>query len=419
MLRLARSVLLGLALCAPLAALPPAQATADVEIDIDVFHDRLAPYGRWFWHPSYGQVWTPRGVPVGWRPYTYGRWAYTGDGWHFDSDDEWGWAPFHYGRWFFDDDLGWAWVPGRRWAPAWVTWRFGRGYVGWAPLPPWADLDDDDFDLDPPHWIFVEEPYFLAPRLRHVIVLPARNVTIIERCRYRARPVYVRERWVNPGVDVHVVEQATHTKVKAVKVREVQAASARGFADGDDEVRVFRPHVRAPKEGDERKAVTSKKAKPDEKAKVVQGSQRIRAARRGEIDEWYDAQGEALRAQQAAESARKRAKGDDQAKRSLQRRHDAEQKALEQGRQREQRVFEERAKIEKRSVKPQDRGVYVQEPRKPKERTAQAVGSDGGANAKQRAGGRGGAKTSKDAAWAEQPTSPDGVAGGKAKQQGR
>ena len=33
----------------------------------------------------------------------------------------------------------WGWIPGRRYAPAWVTWRTGYdgyGYVGWAPLAP-------------------------------------------------------------------------------------------------------------------------------------------------------------------------------------------------------------------------------------------------------------------------------------------
>ena len=79
-----------------------------------------------------------------WRPYTVGRWAYTDDwGWYWISDDSeasWGTVTFHYGRWIFDDDIGWSWVAGNEWAPAWVSWRRGRGqqaqYVGWAPLPP-------------------------------------------------------------------------------------------------------------------------------------------------------------------------------------------------------------------------------------------------------------------------------------------
>src|SRR6202040_3211883 len=42
------------------------------------------------------------------------------------------------GRWVYLSDR-WGWIPGRRYAGAWVSWRYGDdgyGYVGWAPLPP-------------------------------------------------------------------------------------------------------------------------------------------------------------------------------------------------------------------------------------------------------------------------------------------
>jgi hypothetical protein len=52
------------------------------------------------------------------------------------SDEPWGWATYHYGRWANVDGTGWVWVPGYQWAPAWVSWRYGGGYAGWAPLPP-------------------------------------------------------------------------------------------------------------------------------------------------------------------------------------------------------------------------------------------------------------------------------------------
>ena len=43
---------------------------------------------------------------------------------------------FHYGRWFYDPYYGWLWVPGYDWSPAWVTWRGGGDYYGWAPIRP-------------------------------------------------------------------------------------------------------------------------------------------------------------------------------------------------------------------------------------------------------------------------------------------
>jgi hypothetical protein len=105
------------------------------------FRPALDPYGSWVDDPTYGTVWVPYESAVGsdFTPYlTAGHWAY-GDDYVWMSDYPWGWAPFHYGRWVYAGEPGWAWVPGRRYAGAWVSWRVGqgeRGYVGWAPLTP-------------------------------------------------------------------------------------------------------------------------------------------------------------------------------------------------------------------------------------------------------------------------------------------
>lgn len=91
----------------------PAKADAGEDVDIGFSYDRLAPYGDWVQFAPYGWCWSPYSTPVGWRPYTDGRWVYTDDyGWTWDSDWDWGWACFHYGRWVSSDDLGWLWVPG-------------------------------------------------------------------------------------------------------------------------------------------------------------------------------------------------------------------------------------------------------------------------------------------------------------------
>ncbi|HEX2656764.1 MAG TPA: DUF6600 domain-containing protein, partial [Polyangia bacterium] len=103
------------------------------------FRDTLAPYGAWVDDPDYGTVWVPSTASVGadFSPYaTSGGWTDSEYGWTWVSDFAWGWAPFHYGRWTTIAGHGWAWVPGTIWGPAWVSWRAGAGYVGWAPLPP-------------------------------------------------------------------------------------------------------------------------------------------------------------------------------------------------------------------------------------------------------------------------------------------
>jgi hypothetical protein len=101
----------------------------------ETFRRGLSPHGEWVDSPKFGRVWRPH-APPGWRPYFYGRWVWTADGWFWASDEPWAWATYHYGRWGYDGVLGWFWVPGYEWAPAWVTWRFGAGVVGWAPLFP-------------------------------------------------------------------------------------------------------------------------------------------------------------------------------------------------------------------------------------------------------------------------------------------
>ena len=104
-------------------------------VSMDVFVGALSPYGRWATYPSYGSVWICN--DPGFIPYnTGGHWVYTTYGWTWVSDYRWGWAPFHYGRWAFDAAYGWMWVPGYEWGPAWVSWRTGGDYYGWAPLTP-------------------------------------------------------------------------------------------------------------------------------------------------------------------------------------------------------------------------------------------------------------------------------------------
>ncbi len=103
------------------------------------FTDALTPYGSWVDDPSYGRVWTPSPQIVGvdFSPYaTNGHWVMTEYGWTWVSGWDWGWAPFHYGRWAMRGGFGWCWIPGTLWGPAWVSWRSGGGFVGWAPLPP-------------------------------------------------------------------------------------------------------------------------------------------------------------------------------------------------------------------------------------------------------------------------------------------
>ena len=115
------------------------------------FYDQLGDNGTWIQTDNYGYVFQPQINDPNWQPYTDGHWVYTDAGWTWVSAEPWGWATYHYGRWVNLDGVGWCWVPGYTWAPAWVSWRYGGGYCGWAPLPPdteaGIDIAGDGFDV--------------------------------------------------------------------------------------------------------------------------------------------------------------------------------------------------------------------------------------------------------------------------------
>ena len=154
---------------------PPTQARADAYAEVS-FEASLAPYGQWVVVAHHGRVWRPRGVAAGWRPYFHGRWIWTADGWFWDSDEPWSWATYHYGRWYVDPVYGWLWVPGYTWAPAWVTWRFGGGAIGWAPLlPGFSVWWTAGYPVYRSAWVFVPERRFVGVRVDGVAYSPART----------------------------------------------------------------------------------------------------------------------------------------------------------------------------------------------------------------------------------------------------
>jgi|GEM_PF-459836 len=133
----------------------------DVSVSYQTFYDNLSPYGQWVEDPQYGNVWVPN-EGGDFRPYgSRGHWVMTDYGNTWVSDDPWGWACYHYGRWTYDSYYGWVWVPGYEWAPAWVTWRYGGGYSGWAPLGPGISIGVS-YNCPESWWIFVQPQYMYS-----------------------------------------------------------------------------------------------------------------------------------------------------------------------------------------------------------------------------------------------------------------
>lgn len=156
----------------------------DRDVSYQTFYDELSPYGEWIDFPGHGYVWVPD-ANEDFQPYsTNGHWVWTDDyEWMWVSDYDWGWAPFHYGRWDNDPYYGWYWVPGYEWSPAWVAWRDGGDYYGWAPIRPGINISVN-FNIggySPPNnfWCFAPRRYISSPYISRYYVNRGRNVTII------------------------------------------------------------------------------------------------------------------------------------------------------------------------------------------------------------------------------------------------
>ena len=228
--------------------LPVLPRTASAEISIDFLYNNLSG-GDWIEVEGYGYCWQP-GVAVNnsnWRPYADGYWAYTDAGWTWISYEDFGWATYHYGRWARVADYGWVWVPGAdlEWGPAWVSWRTGGDYIGWAPLPPAGPEIvyegrpiggnvDIEFDIGPEYYNFCDVRYIGEPVLRERIVDVRQNVTYINQT-VNVTNITVQNNTVyNYGPDINVVNQRSSRPIQRLRLERQQnvdvASAARSGA---------------------------------------------------------------------------------------------------------------------------------------------------------------------------------------------
>mgnify|MGYP000306630550 CR=1 FL=1 len=243
---------------APVVAPPPDRYTTTF------FYDALSPYGTWVSDPAYGWVWEPAAIRLNprWRPYCDGGyWVWTDCGWYWQSDYSWGWAPFHYGRWVFIRHR-WCWIPGHRWAPAWVYWRsYDEGY-GWAPLPPGSDFDirlgftfhgknvdfSFGFNLRDSDYVFVPRHRFLDRRL-YTHVLPQHQVTNIFNRTTVINNTYVYNdnRIINNGVPVSSLAEVVKQPIQPVKIEDARLKPGdriQGNRRDGDRIVAFRPEIK-------------------------------------------------------------------------------------------------------------------------------------------------------------------------------
>jgi len=237
----------------PAYVVAPAPQTASYQ----TYYDELSPYGQWVNTPEFGNVWVPAAGPD-FVPYsTAGHWVYTTYGMTWVSDYSWGWCAFHYGRWDHDNYMGWFWVPGNEWGPAWVSWRSGNGYYGWAPLPPAYGRvsETNTYNVPSERYVFVQTQYITAPDVYHHYEPREQSVTYIN------NTTTINRTYVDN--DTHVIVYAGPRKEEVekytgapVKVYTINNSDKPGQTEDRDHtsLAMYRPKVQKPSEAPAGKA---------------------------------------------------------------------------------------------------------------------------------------------------------------------
>ena len=209
------------------------RAHADDDVSVDFFYNNLSG-GNWIEVGDYGYCWQPdvAASDSNWRPYSDGYWTYTDLGWTWVSYEDFGWATYHYGRWARLSDLGWIWVPGSdnelEWGPAWVSWRTGGDYIGWAPLPPRGHVVYEDrpitsqvdveFDIGPSCYNFIDVRYIGEPVLRERIIERSQNVTYVNQTVNVTNITHKNKVVYNYGPDFNVVSARSSRPIQRLKL---------------------------------------------------------------------------------------------------------------------------------------------------------------------------------------------------------
>ncbi|MBV9645098.1 MAG: hypothetical protein JO334_16170, partial [Verrucomicrobia bacterium] len=203
------------------------QASEPNNADYNIFYTKLSSdEGDWVDAGNYGYCFRPR-VAKDWRPYRDGHWVWTDRGWYWESNERFAWATYHYGRWVNFGGTGWCWVPGSRWAPAWVSWRQSDQDVGWAPLPPEAELSeqrsistwsDSYYDIGPAAYVFISYSHWHETNYANYIEPPQRNVQIISETKNVTNIVTNNNVINNFGPPVQTVAARSNQNIQEMKL---------------------------------------------------------------------------------------------------------------------------------------------------------------------------------------------------------
>lgn len=267
-------------------------------VSFQSFYDLLSPVGEWIqvskddvdeeMGDGNGQgngliadgdnlvfIWKPSVTDVQWKPYTDGKWVYSSQGWVWSSNDHWGWAVYHYGRWWNSKKLGWVWMPGYVWAPAWVMWRVDDNYVGWAPLSPrakWkitAGITDVNYrykynDAD---WVFVDKSKFADEINRGNIVVSEKNGGLVAGSKTILNIKSENDAIIHSGPDAGEIEKATGNPVRERTLKFVNDRSR--VQIGENDISLYREPLVKYKSAEDKNKEHPNKFKRTARAKKI------------------------------------------------------------------------------------------------------------------------------------------------------
>ncbi len=185
-------------------------------------------------------------------PYLNGQWVYTDEGWYFKANTPQEDLTSHYGRWSKDEELGWVWLPGKTYSPAWVDWRQNDDYVAWAPVPPGTYIENDAVNvkeqINENRYTIVEKKNMTEPsvyKYRYQYVENKNKIMIKEMT--KTDGVMIKEKTViNKGPDVSDIEKKSGKKIETVKIKKVKTKEESGITK--EGINVFTPELKKSKE---------------------------------------------------------------------------------------------------------------------------------------------------------------------------
>jgi hypothetical protein len=286
-------------------------------------------------------------------PYTNGEWIYTDAGWYFKAPTPHEELTSHYGRWTQDEKLGWVWLPGSVWSPAWVEWKENEDYVAWTPLPPSTYIKDDGTIDTPPEqkinkYVVIEKKHIKDPpyyKYRY-FYKENKNKIMIKDMEKREGVMVKNKTIINKGPDVNDIEKQTGKKIEKVKIKKVKNKNEVGSKDG--ELSVYTPKFKKVKKKEKKKVTVSKPGTYETYEETGEVSESEETEDDGEVEE--DADDKELKKEEKDE--KKQLKKEEQ---EIKKESKKEEKELKKDIKKEEKEIKKEEKKNKKDIKKEEK----------------------------------------------------------------